>query len=231
MAQKKSINDLSLTDPTLMPWDDPRTEHRFSFDKTLFGTNGDDWLYGGIGNDTLYGYSGNDVLVGGWGNDILSAGDGNDALVGGDGDDTLMASLGDDLLMGGAGVNILHGGLGNDTYWFDITGGATTAGENRVTIFESDDKFAFARDGVTVAGNEDNFLKLVFSVDLPAETLKTLAQDIFQYNADLDFLAFTMPGATAGDPEAYVFADVGAGPPVMVIVPNLITELSWNDFV
>jgi Ca2+-binding RTX toxin-like protein len=230
MAPKKSTNNPGLADPTDMPWDEAYTGHRFSFDKTLFGTDGDDWLYGGIGNDTLYGYSGNDVLVGGGGNDTLSGGDGNDVLIGGDGNDTLMASLGDDLLMGGAGINTLHGGLGNDTYWFDITGGATTAGENRVTIFATDDKFAFANNDVTVAGNEDNFLKLVFSVDLPAETLKTLAQDIFQQNADLDFLAFTMPGATASDPEAYVFADVGAGLPVMVIVPNLITELSWNDF-
>jgi len=229
MAQKKPINDL-LAGPTDTPWDDPRTDQRFSFDKTLFGTNGDDWLYGGIGNDTLYGYSGNDVLVGGRGNDTLSGGDGNDALVGGDGNDTLMAGLGDDLLIGGAGINMLHGGPGNDTYWFDITGGVATAGTNRVTIFDGDDKFTFTRNGVTVAGNEDNFLSLVFADDLPAETLKTLAHDIFQHNPDLAFLAFTMPGANAGNPDAYVFADIGIDPPVMVTVVNLITALSWNDF-
>ena len=45
MAPKNSINGVSLIDAADMPWDDPRTEHRFSFDKTLFGTNGDDWLY------------------------------------------------------------------------------------------------------------------------------------------------------------------------------------------
>jgi len=89
------------------------------FNKSLYGTTGDDSLSGADGDDSLYGYGGNDTLNGFRGNDTIYGGDGNDLLTGYDGDDVLYGDNGNDVLYGGNGNDRLIPGSGNDYIYGD----------------------------------------------------------------------------------------------------------------
>lgn len=91
--------------------------------KTLVGSDYDDYLYGGAGDDSFYGHEGYDHLYGGTGDDNMSGGDGNDILDGSVGNDTLYGDSGNDLLIGGTDNDYLFGGEGNDTYIFNLGDG------------------------------------------------------------------------------------------------------------
>ena len=80
----------------------------------IAGAGGDDYIDGGDGNDLIDGGSGNDILIGGGGNDLIEGGRGSDRLTGGDGNDLLSGGAANDELIGGSGNDLLIGGAGQD---------------------------------------------------------------------------------------------------------------------
>jgi Ca2+-binding RTX toxin-like protein len=102
------------------------------FNKTIFGTSG---------NDNLHGTTGNDLIVGLEGNDKIDSGVGNDCIVGGSGTNTINGGVGNDIITGGfankinagTGDDVIVGGNGNDT----IDGGT---GKDKITSLGGDDK-------------------------------------------------------------------------------------------
>lgn len=95
-----------------------------TFDRILFGTNGNDVLvgterndlvFGRNGRDQIFGHGGHDCLVGSNGKELLLVGgDGSDVLVGGNGKDVLYGGTGDDRLYSGEGQAEMYGGDGDD---------------------------------------------------------------------------------------------------------------------
>lgn len=92
----------------------PAQCQNITFNKTIFGKQGNDILVGTNGNDLIYGMGGNDIILGGGGNDCIIAGDGNDIIGGGSGNDVVIGNGGNDAIDGGDGNDYVEGDNGND---------------------------------------------------------------------------------------------------------------------
>lgn len=85
------------------------------FNKTIYGTSGNDNIQGTVGNDLIIGFEGNDRIDGGVGNDCIVGGTAGGNIQGGVGNDVIIGSEGVDKIDGGVGADKIYAFGGNDT--------------------------------------------------------------------------------------------------------------------
>jgi Ca2+-binding RTX toxin-like protein len=155
------------------------------------GSNGNNNVNGGAGADLLIGLGGNDELDGGGGADVMIGGTGIDDFNFDDGDSGVGAGNRDIILdfLGGGGqedidlsaIDAISGGVDSaftfigSAAFFDPAGAATSAGQLRFQLFDTDGNGSL--DATLIQGNTNNDLSANFEIVLQGFISPLVAAD------------------------------------------------------